>query len=80
VNPGSIEEEGGATARTLITGLKESPIVLALVLFNIMFVAAVYYGTRENRSALDRVMTALIEQQAKNAEMLYNCTPNRGAP
>ena len=73
-----IEEEGGQTARSVVASLKESPLTLALVVFNVVFVVVVYLGTRENRLSIDRIMTTMIAQEAKTAEMLYYCTPNRG--
>jgi hypothetical protein len=38
MNPGAIEE-GGNTARTLITSLSSTPMILALVVFNLFYIA-----------------------------------------
>jgi hypothetical protein len=37
VNPGAIEE-GGSTARTLISSLASTPVILALVVFNLFYI------------------------------------------
>ena len=38
MNPGAIEESGN-TARTLITSLSSTPMILALVVFNLFYIA-----------------------------------------
>jgi len=38
MNPG-ITEEGGSTARTLIQSLATTPVILALVVFNLFYIA-----------------------------------------
>ena len=38
MNPGGISEEAGGTARTLITSLASTPMVLALVVFNLFYI------------------------------------------
>jgi hypothetical protein len=42
MNPGAIEE-GGSTARTLISSLATTPMVLALVVFNLLYIAGTTY-------------------------------------
>lgn len=66
MNPGPVEE-GGETVRTLINTMKESPLTLSLVIFNILFIGLVAYGTMQERAQREKVM-----------QMLYNCTPNAG--
>ena len=39
VSPG-LEEEAGSTARTLIGSLASTPVILALVVFNVFYIAA----------------------------------------
>jgi hypothetical protein len=39
MNPGVTEEAGG-TARTLISSLASTPVILALVVFNVIYIAA----------------------------------------
>jgi hypothetical protein len=38
MNPGAIEESG-STARTLISSLASTPVILALVVFNLFYIA-----------------------------------------
>jgi hypothetical protein len=35
-----VTEETGGTARTLITSLASTPVILALVVFNVLYIAA----------------------------------------
>jgi hypothetical protein len=37
MNPGTVEE-AGSTARTLVTSLATTPVVLALVVFNLFYI------------------------------------------
>lgn len=76
MNPGNPVEEGGETARTLISSMKDSPMTLALVVFNLIFIVVIYLGTKDNRAAIDHLMTTMLAQEAHTADMLYNCTPN----
>jgi len=76
MNPGSIEEEGGETARSLISGMKDSPLTLALVLFNLAFIGIVGYGSFKEREWRTEIFDRMAAAQAKYADMLYNCTPN----
>jgi len=76
MNPG-LEEQGGETARTLITSLKDSPLTLSLVLFNLIFIGVVAYGSFKEREWRTEIFDHMSQQQAKYADMLYNCTPNR---
>jgi hypothetical protein len=42
MNPGA-SEEAGSTARTLISSLSSTPVILALVVFNVLYIAASVY-------------------------------------
>lgn len=42
MSPG-ITEEGGSTARALITSLASTPVILALVVFNLFYIAMTTY-------------------------------------
>lgn len=72
-----LSEEGGKVATTLVESLKSSPLTLALVVFNIMFIVVIYLGTRDQRIHQEAFQNKLFEQQNKTMEMLYNCTPNK---
>lgn len=47
MNPG-VTEEAGETARTVVAALKSTPAILALVIFNIMFMGVVVYVQHTN--------------------------------
>jgi hypothetical protein len=62
MNPG-VTEETGSTARTLITSLSSTPVILALVVFNVLYMAGSFYtqikqGERfsENQSQWERMV------------------------
>jgi preprotein translocase subunit YajC len=74
MNPG-VGEEVGKTTRGLIESMKDSPITLALVLFNLLFVVIVFFSVRDQRAHMESFQTELFKQQTKTMEMLYNCTP-----
>jgi hypothetical protein len=76
MNPG-IQEEAGQTVRTLVGSLKDSPITLALVLFNLIFILVIYFATRENRAAMDRTMTEMLKQNAHMVDLLAKCSPDK---
>lgn len=43
MNPGGPVEEVGQTARSLITGLSSTPMVLAVLVFNLFYIGATGY-------------------------------------
>jgi hypothetical protein len=47
VNPGGPIEETGATARALVSSLATTPMVLALVVFNLFYIALTSWLQRE---------------------------------
>lgn len=70
---GSVPEETSKVATSLIQNLKDQPITLALVLFNMVFVAAVYFGGIDVREHQDKILGLLVEQNTKAQEMLARC-------
>ena len=79
MTPGPVEE-GGKAASAIVESLKTSPVILALVIFNLAFIALVYVNARDLRDTFDRTMGAMLLQQAKMSEMLFNCTPAQPGP
>jgi hypothetical protein len=77
MTPGPVEESG-KTVRKLIDNMHDSPLTLALVLFNIIFLAIVYYSVQQNRDRQESFQTKLFDQQNKTMDMLYHCTPVTG--
>jgi hypothetical protein len=62
MNPG-VSEEAGQTARTLVTSLATTPVVLALVVFNLFYIGFTTYfqikqGERfiENQATWERMV------------------------
>jgi len=68
-------EEGGKVASGVVTALTGQPIVLALVVFNCLFLGVVFYGTQQARLSFERTALRMIDQQEKMANLLYNCVP-----
>ena len=58
MNPGPTEEIG-STARLLLDVLRGSPGVLALVVFNLVFIGFVWHSTNEERL----LRTKIVEQE-----------------
>jgi len=57
----NIGHEAGETARTVVTALKTTPAILALVLFNLAFMGVVAWTQHENGQRWQR----LLEQTLK---------------
>jgi uncharacterized membrane protein affecting hemolysin expression len=74
LNPGPIEEVG-KVATTFIGSFRESPTILAMSVFNILFLGFVLWSTIEERSWREQVVTMMVEQQAAGARMLNACIP-----
>jgi hypothetical protein len=68
-------EEGGKVAVSVVDAMKSQPMTLALIVINLVFLAAVGWGTMKAREGFLDTIKVLIEKQDKTAQMLYNCTP-----
>lgn len=73
MNPG-VTEEAGLTARTIVESLKSAPGTLALVIFNILFIAAVAYLSIHTGNRFDRE-TQRWQEIATNAVRLCGPPP-----
>ena len=73
-------EEGAATARSLFESMRESPVTLALVVFNIVFLGIMYFSLSEERDSRNRLADYMVATNDKSAQMLYNCTASRLPP
>ena len=69
-------EEGAKVAGGVVQALQSTPLVLSLVVFNSLFIAAVVWSSYENRSIQTSLMEKFMEQQNKAMEMLYRCMPS----
>jgi hypothetical protein len=74
MNPGATEETG-KVATAIVESLKNSPLTLAMVVFNIIFVIVVYMGTRQLHAAEEKMQNVMMTQIGKMADQLYNCVP-----
>jgi len=72
MNPG-LSEEAGQTARSLITGLKESPVTLGLMVINVAFLAYIALSERSATQLRRELTTLYIQQQTRVTELLAKC-------
>ena len=61
MNPG-VGHEAGETARTVVEALKTTPAVLALVIFNLLFMAAVVYIQHTNGERWQFLVESALKQ------------------
>ena len=72
MNPGAVEE-GGKVAGSLIEGLKGQPITLAMVVFNVLFIAAVYWGLSDQRRQQNEITKIMLGNMRQMEELLAKC-------
>jgi len=58
----SVGEEAGETARTVVTALKSTPAILALVIFNLAFMGIVAWTQHENGARWKELLERTLEQ------------------
>ena len=68
----SMPEQGAKVATSLIDALKNSPGTLALIVINLIFIAVIYFGVKENRSEIQASQTAIIAQMSKQQESMHD--------
>jgi len=61
MNPG-VGHEAGETARTVVEAMKSTPAILALVIFNLLFMGAVVYIQHSNGERWHQLMTLTLQQ------------------
>jgi len=66
-------DEAGATARSVIEGLKSQPALLALVLMNCVIFALIAWSTHTTRVLQADVTKTTLEQQASAQKLLADC-------
>lgn len=74
MNPG-LGESGERVATSLIDSLKAQPMTLALVVFNIIFIFAVFFGLKDARDQAEKFQQMTFQQQKETMELLYKCAP-----
>jgi len=62
MNPPGVGHEAGETARSIITALKATPGILALVIFNVLFMGMVFYIQHSNGERWQELMTLTLQQ------------------
>ena len=63
MNPG-VTDEAGKTARTVVDALKTTPGVLALVVFNALFIGMIVWVQHQNGQRWERLMTETLQNCA----------------
>jgi len=61
LNPG-VGQEAGQTARTVVEALKSTPALLALVIFNVLFMGMVVYIQHTNGERWQTLLTTMLQQ------------------
>ena len=64
-------EEAGSTARSLFESMRESPVTLSLVIFNIVFLGVFYFSQNEEREFRTKLVDYMVQTNSATAEMLY---------
>ena len=62
MSPGGVTEEAGQTARTVVEALKSTPATLAIVIFNVLFMAAVVYIQHTNGERWQTLLELTLKQ------------------
>jgi high-affinity nickel permease len=73
----SMPGNGGATrvAGSIVDALKSSPLLLVLLIFNAVFIVAVFYNSRDQRHQQNEMAKHLVENQQRMQELLLRCIP-----
>ena len=66
-------EEGGKVATGIVSALQQQPVILALVIFNAAFVAAVYFSVHEQRVTQASQMQSMLQLIEKQSDYLTKC-------
>lgn len=61
MNPGGPVEEAGATVRSGIEALKSTPVVLAVLIFNIAWMGVIAWTTHESGERWERTIERTIK-------------------
>jgi len=73
-------EEGGKVASDVVGALRQQPVILAMVIFNAAFIAAVYFGIHEQRQIQNEQMKAFINLIEKQSASLAECIMPKNIP
>lgn len=76
----SLVEETGKTARGLFEAMRESPVTLSLVLFNIVFLAVLYLSLTQERDFREKLLDEFVTANSRSQDMIYNCALGEKKP
>jgi hypothetical protein len=60
MNPGPVEESA-KVATSVVSGLKEQPLALALIVLNILWLVAVFWTSHLNNEREDKLISDLVQ-------------------
>jgi hypothetical protein len=70
-------EESGKVASNVVSALQHQPVVLAMVVFNCVFIGAVYFSVREQRLVQNEQTKSMLALVDKQSDLLSKCiVPN----
>jgi len=72
MNPGPVEE-AGSTARQAVEALKSTPVVLALVIFNVLYMGFGAYTQIRDRDHQVELLKTWANEHAHTADLLAKC-------
>jgi hypothetical protein len=61
VNPGGPVEEAGLTARSMTDALKSTPVILAILIFNLAFMVMIGWSSHETGDRWERTVQNAIK-------------------
>lgn len=67
MNPGATEEIG-QTVRSAFDALKATPVVLAILLFNVILLLGLFYGTHAAAERWERLVEAVLKTCAQSIQ------------
>ena len=64
----NMSDEAGKTARTIVDALKTTPMVLALVLFNLAFIGMIVWVQHQNGQRWERLMHETLQSCTEKSQ------------
>jgi hypothetical protein len=77
MNPG-LTEEGAKVASSVIEAMRGQPMMLVLIIFNVLLLLLVYWGTTDQRKHFVDIIKVVSEQNNKTLTMLGSCMAGKG--
>jgi hypothetical protein len=76
----NLPANGGKAALGVVEALKQSPLLLVLLLFNAGFIVAVYYNSKSQREQQTEIAKHLLENQNRMQDLIIRCFPAQPKP